>query len=97
MNPVWKRLVSWVVVVIGLLMVALSYYSIWVLVAYFAAGLIWFAEIALLVSGPTSGIGALFAYQQPRQKMAMTFGLLGLIGWILLWVFCFTVLGFRFG
>ena len=97
MNLVWKRLASWVVVVIGLLTVALSYYSIWVLVAYFAASLIWFAEIALLVSGPMSGVGALLAYRQPRQKLAMTFGLLGLVGWIVLWVMCFTVLGFRFG
>jgi uncharacterized membrane protein len=79
----------------GCLGVVLSYYAIWVLLAYFAAGLVWYANLALLVSGPTSGIGALIAYRRPRQKLALTFGLLGLTLWVVLWVLCFTVLGFR--
>ncbi len=66
--------------------VALSYWAIWVLVAYFAAGLVWFAEVALFVSGPMSGIGAALAYRKPRQKIAMTLGILGLVCWVLLWV-----------
>ena len=97
MNVDWKRIISWLVVVTGLLGVALSYWAIWVLVAYFAAGLVWFAQVALLASGPAAGVGAALAYRRPRQKVAMVLGLSGLGFWVLLWVLCFTVLGFRVG
>ncbi|MDQ3819227.1 MAG: hypothetical protein M3362_16340 [Acidobacteriota bacterium] len=97
MNLEWKRIISWLVVVVGLLGVVFSYCAIWVLVAYFAAGLVWFAQVALLLSGPTSGVGAALALRRPRQKFAMVLGLLGLILWVLLWVLCFAVLGFRIG
>ena len=97
MNIEWKRIVSWLIVVTGVMSVALSYWAIWVLVAYFVNGVVWFAEVALLVSGPMSGIGAAVAYRKPRQKIAMTLGILGLVCWVLLWVLCFAVLGFRFG
>jgi hypothetical protein len=96
MNVEWKRIISWVIVVIGLLGVALSYYAIWVLIAYFAAGLIWFAEVALFFSGPISGIGGMLARWKPRQKIAMALGISGFALWLLLWALCFTVLGFRF-
>ncbi|MDT4966004.1 MAG: hypothetical protein QOJ64_741 [Acidobacteriota bacterium] len=96
MKVEWKRITSWVIVVIGLLGVALSYYALWILIAYFAAGLVWFANLALLLSGPVSGIGGILAWLKPRQKIAMVLGILGFALWVLLWVLCFTVLGFRF-
>jgi len=95
MNLKWKRIISWITVVTGLLGVALSYYAIWVLVAYFAASLVWYANVALLVSGPTAGVGAVIACRKPRQNLALAFGLFGFTFWVLLWVLCFSVLGFR--
>jgi hypothetical protein len=90
-----KRYISWLVVGTGVLGVALSYYAIWVLLAYFAAGLVWYANLALLVSGPVSAIGAAIAFRSPRQKLALTLGILGFVLWIVLWVLMFAVLGFR--
>ena len=95
MNAGPKRIISWVVVVIGLLGVAMSYMAMWALAAEFAAGVGWPANLALLASGPTCGIGAAIAYRKPRQKFALSFGLVGLIFWIILWVLSFTVLGFK--
>jgi len=91
-----KRMISWLVVIAGLLGVALSYIAIWVAVSsFFVAGLVWYANLALVVSGPASGIGAAIACRKPRQKLALAFGLLGLTLWTILWTLCFTVLGFR--
>ena len=97
MNSGWKRIVSWLIVAAGVMGVVLSYWAIWVLVAYFAAGLVWFAGVALLVSGPISGVGAALACREPRQNTAMTFGILGHAWWVLRWGLCFAVLCFRFG
>ena len=96
MNAGPKRVISWSVVVIGFLGVALSYIAVWVLVAYFAAGVGWYANLALLASGPTCGIGAAIAYRKPRQKFALSLGLVGLTFWVILWVLSFAVLGFKF-
>ena len=67
-----KRMISWLVVIAGLLGVALSYIAIWVVVSTFAAGLVWYANLALVVSGPASGIGAAIACRKPRQKLALS-------------------------
>ncbi|MFZ0978037.1 MAG: hypothetical protein WAN23_01430 [Candidatus Acidiferrales bacterium] len=90
-----KRVISWLLATVGFVGVALSYVAIWVLTTTFAAGIVWYANVALVVSGPASGIGAAIAYRRPRQKLALAFGLIGLALWIILWVVCFTVLGFR--
>ncbi len=90
-----KQFISWLVVTAGFLGVAVGYWAIWVLVAYFATGLVWYANLALLLSGPPSGIGAAIACRKPRQKLALAFGLVGLTLWVVLWVLCFAVLGFR--
>jgi hypothetical protein len=90
-----KRVIAWVVGTIGFLGVALSYLGMWVLLTSFAAGVAWPVSLALAVSGPTSGVGAAIAYRNPRQKLALAFGLAGLALWIILWVLCFTVFGFR--
>lgn len=91
-----KRILSWLIISIALLGVALSYYAMWILVTYFAAGLVWYAEAALLISGPVAGIGAALAYKRPRQKLAMIFAFIGVTFWVLLWAIMFLVLGFRF-
>ncbi|MGI8918829.1 MAG: hypothetical protein ACR2H6_09510 [Pyrinomonadaceae bacterium] len=52
----WKRIISWLLVVTGMMGVGLSYWVIRVLVAYFAAGLVWFAQVALLVSDPEGSL-----------------------------------------
>jgi len=90
-----KRTIAWLLVVTGFLGVVLSYYSIWVLAAYFAAGLVWYANFALLVSGPTSAIGAAIACRQPRQKLALALGLFGFTSWFILWVLVLYIT--RFG
>jgi hypothetical protein len=91
-----KRYLAWSLAVIALVGVCVSYYGIWVLVAYFAAGLVWWGEAALLCSGPIGAIGALFAWVKPRQRIAMILGLIAFAAWVLLWVLMFTVLGFGF-
>jgi len=95
MNVEWKRIISWLIIVMGVMGVALSYWAIWVLIAYFVAGLVWFAQVALLVSGPMSGIGAALAYRKPRQTIAMTVGILGLVCWVLLWMLLFLLFLFH--
>lgn len=97
MNVEPKPVISWLVEIIGFLGVVLSYCAIWVLTSAFASGVVWYADLALLASGPTCGIGASIAYRKPRQKFALWLGLFGLIFWIILWVLSFTMLGFKFG
>jgi hypothetical protein len=91
-----KRVISWLVVATGFLGVAFSYLGMWVLITTFAAGVGWPVNLALVASGPTSGIGAAIACRKPRQKLALTFGIAGLTLWVALWVVCVTVFGFRF-
>lgn len=91
-----KQVVSWSAVAIGLLGVAVSYAAIWVIMTSFAAGVVWYAGLALVASGPTSGIGAAIACRKPQQRIALVLGITGFTLWIALWVLCFTVLGFRF-
>jgi hypothetical protein len=90
-----KRAICWLLVVTGFLGVVLSYYGIWGLLDPFSAGLVWYGTLALFISGPTSAIGAAIAYRKPRQKLALALGLFGSISWFILWVLCFTKLGFR--
>ena len=56
-----KRAISWAVVAAGLLGVALSYVAIWVIVTAFTTSVVWHVNPALVVSDPTSGIGAVIA------------------------------------
>nr|HEV7954067.1 hypothetical protein [Candidatus Acidoferrales bacterium] len=91
-----KRIVSWLVVAAGSLGVALSYFAIWIIAAYFVAGIAWFASFALFVSGPISAVGALLARRKPRQKAAFVIGLTGFMLWIVLWILLFTVGGLGF-
>jgi hypothetical protein len=97
MNPKWKHVITWLILIPALLGVAVSYAAIWVLLAYFATGVDWYAGLALLVSGPYAGAGAILAYSKPRQNLALTLGISGFVLWAMLWVLCFTVLGFRVG
>jgi hypothetical protein len=91
-----KSLSSWVLVIAGVLGVLVSYCAIWVLLAYFAAGIVWWANAALLGSGPIAAVGSLLARRSPRQRVAMWIGWLAFAGWALLWTLMFTVLGFKF-
>ena len=88
-----KRCLAWILAIISILGVCISYYGIWVLSAYFAAGLVWWGEAALLSSGPVGGLGALLARIRPRQRIAMILGLIALAAWILLWGLVLSVLG----
>ena len=80
-----KHITSWLVVVSGLVGIVIAYQALWTLMAYFVAGLVWYAELAILVSGPISGIGAALAFRRPRQRLAFSLGMTGFILWIILW------------
>ena len=88
-------MLSWFLVAGGTLGVVVSYAGIWVLVAYFAAGLAWWVNVALLFSGPLAAIGAAVACVRPRQKRALIVGSVAAGAWLLLWVLCFSFLGFE--
>ena len=90
-----KRAISWVVVAAGLFGVARSYVAIWVIVTTFTTSVVWHVNLALVASGPTSGIGAVIACKKSRQKLAMALGIAGLTLWVALLVLCITVLAFR--
>lgn len=92
-----KKWFSWIAVIIGLTGVAVSYWGVYVLLAYYAAGLVWWATWALFFSGPLAGVGAAVAFFPPRQRAASAAGLLGAAAWLILWVLCLTVFGFEFG
>jgi len=95
-NQKAKRVLSWLVVIVGVLGIGLSYYSAWIIAAYFVAGVAWFASLALFASGPVCGLGAFLARRKPRQKAAFVIGLTGLALWIILWVLFLTIGGFGF-
>jgi hypothetical protein len=90
-----KRAISWVVVAAGLLGVALSYVSIWVIVTTFTTSVVWHVNLALVASGPTSGIGAVIACKKPLQKLALALGIAGLTLRVALLVLCITALALR--
>lgn len=89
-----RSLFSWCLIALGAVGVAVSYWGIWVLVANFAAGLLWWSGGALLFSGPVAAVGALIAQRKPRQKAALIAGVAVASAWFLLWLLCLTVLGF---
>jgi hypothetical protein len=91
-----KHVISWFAVIIGAAGVILSYYAVWVVAAYFASGVVWYANLAGLVSGPIAGFGAAVAWRPPRQNLVVALGTSALALWLLLWVLMFTVLGFGF-
>jgi hypothetical protein len=91
-----KRCTAWILALVAALGVFISYWGIYVLVAYFAAGLVVWAELALLISGPIGAAAAGLGWIRPRQRFAMTIGLLAFGAWLLLWILMFTVLGFGF-
>lgn len=91
-----KRCAAWILALLAGLGVLVSYYSVYILLAYFAAGLVGWASLALLISGPI-GVGAAgLAWIKPRQRFAVTIGLLEFGAWLLLWILMFTVFGFAF-
>jgi len=79
----------WTLVGLGAAGVLLSYFGIWVLAAYFGAGLVWYASLALVMSGPISALGAAIALRKPRLQVAAAVGALGLIAWMALWAILF--------
>jgi len=91
MPELFKRIIAWVFVTIGVIGVALSYTAIGVLLAYFASGVGWQTELIILVSGPIAGIGALVARRNQRQNLAMFIGSIAFCLWIILWLFLFAV------
>ena len=90
-----KRSAAWILALLAVLGVLISYYGIYVLLAYFAAGLVSWAELALCTSGPIGAGAAGLAWIKPRQRLAETIGLLAFGAWLLLWILMFTVLGSR--
>jgi hypothetical protein len=90
-----RRTVIWALVLAAVLGVLISYYAIWLLVAYFAAGLVWWTSAALFVSGPLGVVGAVLAWRKPRERLAFAIGSAAAVAWVALWTACFTVFGFR--
>jgi hypothetical protein len=90
-----KRAATWILGLVSVLGVSVSYYGIYVLLAYFAAGLVWWANLALSVSGPIGAVAGGLAWFKPRQKIAMGVGLFAFAAWLLLLLLMFTVFGFR--
>jgi hypothetical protein len=91
-----KQILVWLAVVVGFFGVALSYFAIYVLAAYFAAGLVWYANLALAISGPIAGGGAIVARKKRQQKLAFVIGLIGFALWGLLWILVLTSGAFRY-
>jgi hypothetical protein len=50
-------------------------------------------EARHLVGAVAAGV----AWIKPRQRIAMTIGLVAFGAWLLLWILMFTVFGFKFG
>ena len=91
-----KRCAAWILALLAVLGGLVSYWGIYVLLAYFAAGLVFWAELALLISGPIGAGAAGLAWIRPRQRCAATIGLLAFGAWLLFWILMLTVFGFRF-
>src|SRR5260370_18888554 len=84
-----KQIVAWFFVLVAATGVVISYCGIYVLAAYFAAGLVWWASLSLLFSGPI-GLGAFgLAWSKPRQPIAMVIGFLVFFAWGFLWLLLF--------
>ena len=92
-----KRWGAWTLAVVALFGVFVSYYGIYILLAYFASGLVGWASVALLVSGPIGAVASGLAWIKPRQRIVMMLGLFAFGAWLLLWILMFTVFGFKVG
>jgi hypothetical protein len=90
-----KRCITWVLAVTSVIGVFVSYEGIYILLAYFAAGLVWWANLALSISGPIGAVAGGLAWLRPRQRIAMAVGLAAFGAWLLLLLLMFTVFGFR--
>jgi hypothetical protein len=91
----FKRIATWFLALVSVVGVFISYEGIYILLAYFAAGLVWWGNLALSISGPLGGVAAGLAWIKPRQRIAMSIGLLALLAWLFLLFLMFAVFGFR--
>ena len=91
-----KQVLSWFLVGLGLVGVAVGYWSIYILVAYFAAGIVWWASVLLFAGGPLALAGGVVSLRKPKQRVAAGLGFSGFALWVLLWFLCFAVVGFEF-
>jgi len=82
-----KRGVVWFLALTSVLGVAVGYWGIYVLAAYFAAGLVWWASLALFISGPIGASAVIVGRKNPKQRTAIGVGLVALASWLLLWGF----------
>ncbi|HWX41369.1 MAG TPA: hypothetical protein VN345_09495 [Blastocatellia bacterium] len=91
-----KRCFAWGFDLIALAGVYVSYSGVYIMAAYFAAGLVWWASLALFISGPVGLAAAVLAWVRPRQRVATAIGLAAFIAWLFLWILMLTVGGFSF-
>ncbi len=80
-----KRGSVWFLALTSMVGVIVSYWGIYVLAASFAVGLVWWASLALLTSGPIGAMAAIVGWKRPRQRIAIAVGLIGVGAWLLLW------------
>jgi hypothetical protein len=89
-----KRGVTWFLIPVALVGLVISYLGIYLLVFSIAAGLVWWVEWALLLSGPLALATSVFAYLRPRQRVAVIIAFLLFTAWGVLIGFTFFA-GFR--
>jgi hypothetical protein len=90
-SPTFKRSYVWVLVLLSVLGVVIGYGGIYIMAAYFASGLVWWATYALMFSSPLGGTSAIVAWSSPRQRIAATIGLLVFAAWLFLWAVIWIV------
>jgi hypothetical protein len=91
----FRRIATLFLALVAVVGVFISYEGICILLAHFAAGLVWWGNLALSISGPLAGVPAGLAWIKPRQRIGMSLGLLALLAWLFLLFLMFAVFGFR--
>jgi len=92
-----KRRVARVLTTIGIVLCVFHFYAMWVLAATFAAGLVWWASILVLL-GPFAALLSLFVcLWRPRQLIAAALNAILLVIYIGLWAPIIPRLSFRAG
>ena len=87
-----RQTLAWILAIIGAVGAAVAYYGVWVLATTFAAGLVWYAALAVLGSGPIAAAGAALAFPRPRFRTPLVIGTTAFLAWAILATMVFTVL-----
>ena len=89
----WR--ISWALTVGSLILGVFHYYALWTLAVTFAAGLVWWASLLLVLGPPVAIISLVVSLRRPRQLIPAALSGLVVLAYVVIWAPLVQHLTFR--